>query len=903
VVPVECSAGEVVGKLDVAGHAMDASEVWLGRLGPAEKHFQRAEPEPVAGPPAYGWRFEGFPAGLHAARAWSLFDGKSSFLRLPAKDGSNGPVSVVKEQTTDLVNTFVTRPVSAKGDVIVNGSAAALGTLSLGPLSTYHPPPWESPYDDDPDAGNENENAFVEAKGAFRPALGVASGLEGLARARLEAGASAAGQAQLSYTLHLGGLSPKDGAEDGSSAQPTPWDVSRLHLRFAPPTGGTQALATDLADPALSLPALGPSSAPLALATQTACLADVELKLEIPPALGTLARAGARFVSAGPFYPVASSPLLGARGALSNWDDPVPPSPARTLPLALAGGFRYQIDPSVEVTLADASSPTWAYLPSLYLPPSGPLGCGDAVGTCLRLGCGSSYDAMTVQVLAADGVSPVAGCYVGGSAAFTVRVLDTGGLPPAVVSYAVDPPGLACGPSPTELCNGNCTVDPSFSVSVSGLAPGPHRLVACAGLASDPLCAHHAVPFEAIALACPPSFEVRLDPGEADVPAADPRVAPNLVATAGGCAASTAVTDDRPSRFPVGTTVVHFGAGVAGSCSTRVVVRASTLGLRHQAAALAAGRLERFALTGVPSTLSGSRPVTAGAYSYARRGPDSAIVASASGVGLVSFAGSASGPVAWTAAGLPTGPWRIAVHPAEPFVAVLGRTGTNEPWAVKVLQGATVLVSLPVPTAGVNLPQALTAIGWSPDGRRLAVAGVAGPASGGGPSFYVVHGWGPNVVGAPAEVATTVHTAPAGAAVHELLSRGDHLLLATNKALFRVDSGWHVVFARRNEDMAIAPSGEAVVLAAPEPAGVRLVHRSLIGAGATQGGPRVPYAKPGRNEVALTVDGRFGALSTYDNVAGQQPIVVYRLDSLSASSPPVALVVTTLDASDPQFER
>jgi hypothetical protein len=65
----------------------------------------------------------------------------------------------------------------------------------------------------------------------------------------------------------------------------------------------------------------------------------------------------------------------------------------------------------------------------------------------------------------------------------------------------------------------------------------------------------------------------------------------------------------------------------------------------------------------------------------------------------------------------------------------------------------------------------------------------------------------------------------------------------------------------------------------------------------------VPYAKPGTNEVALTDDGRFGALSTYDNVNGTLPIAVYRMDSLSSSSPAVALVVTNLDASDPQFER
>jgi hypothetical protein len=904
-VPVVCTAGAVEGALDVVGHTIDRSEVWLGRTGYLAGPFQSTEPS--SGTPPLQWKFRGFPSGSHAARAWSVFDDRESFLRLPAKDGPYGPVAVPVQQTTDLGNTFVTRPVAAQGDVVLSDSGTgALASLSIGPLSTSHPAPWESPWEDDPDEGTENSNSFMEATGALRQGEAY-SGLEGLARAQLKGGyAPVTGRANLGYTLYLGGLSPESGAASGMSAYPTPWDVSRLHLRFAPPGGGTERIAVRLA--ALALPALGPSSLPVTVPTQKVCVGTAALKLQLQPSLGQLSQPGASFQSVGPFYGAGdTSPLLGAKGDASNWDDSVPPASEVTVPLTLSAGFRYQISPWVGVMLTGASSATHAYLPSLYLPPSAHLRCGDTLGTCLRLGCGNTFEEMSVEVLAADGVSAAPECLAGTSAAFTVRVKDTGGLAPVAVSYALDPSGEGCGPSPTDLCDGDCAVDPQFPVTVSGLLPGAHRLVACAGLGSDPLCAHHSASFSVLALACPPSFEVRLDPGEPDVAATDPRVAPHLVATAAGCETSSPVQDDRPDRFRPGTTVVNFGAGDAGSCQTAVTVIPSTLTVKRQGATVP-GQLERFLLPGGPSTVASAIPIATGPYSDLRRGLDGAAVAGPAGLARVAFPAAGQPPASpmWHSVGLAGGPWRLAWHPTRPFLAIVGRTATDGPWAVKIVQGVQVLHTLPVPMAGANLAQTLTAIGWSPDGGRLAVAGVARSTSPGlQVSSYVVHSWGLAPVTGPTSPTTMVHPAGPGAAVHEILLRENHLLLATGQGLFRVDAAWHLVYSRSNMDMAIGPQGDAVVLAVMDPQAnrARLVYRSLVGAGETREGPAVSPAKPTPTEVAITADGRFAAITSYNGTNSTTPIPIYPLGTLSATSPPVAVAVARQGAQDPQFQR
>jgi hypothetical protein len=922
VIPVQCTAGAVRGALDVVGHEIVASQVWLGRNS-AEAPFQQTEPRPTGGVPRFDWRFDGFPQGSHAARAWAVLDGRSAFIRMPAKDGLYGRVAVIVQQTTNLGNTFVTRPVAAKGEVLLSDLGnGALASLSLGPLATQHWAPWESSYNDDPDRGDENPHSFTEAMGALRvTSTGTSlSGLEGLARAELKGGYDpTTGKTHLDYTLQLGGLSPMTGASDGSGAFPTPWDVSRLHLRFGDPEGGAfEGLAIGLVGGELALPAVGPASAPLTIPTQRACVARARLQLRIPPALGAIARPAAEIRSVGPHYGAAeSSPLADASGHYyPDWYDASPPGPAAVIPLELPAGFYYQVTPSVEVTLTGtAGAASRAYLPSLSLPGNAPLRCGDEHGPCLRLGCGgTSYEALSVEVLAADGVSPAPVCLSGTSAAFDVRVTDTVGLAPSRVSYALDPAGDGCGPSPTDLCDGNCLANPVFTVTVTGLTLGTHRLVACAapgveGAQGDPespsdgpTC-YQSAAFSVKTVACPSDFRVVLDPGEADVAASDPRVAPNLVvSSASDCSASLPVTDDRPARFPPGTTTVHFAAGQPGSCNTRVTVVPTALSLGHQAA----GWLRLFEPLTASSPLRSEIRVGPGPFDYRLLDHDNAVVARGGKVALTAFPAAGQPPATptWYPVGLPTGPWRLARHPTRPFLAVLGRTANGSsagPWAVKILQGTQILSTVTVPVAGPGLRLDITALGWSPDGRKLAVAGVALSTGGQTTTYrYVVHVWDTSSVSTPVGPTSTVAPAPQGAVVHEILFRAQDLLVATNRGLSRLDPDWHVVFNRSNYDMAIGPGGDGVVLATVEAdSKARLVYRVLTGAGETREGPVFP--KWGGYEVAFSADGRFAAISTSHGALKAVP--VYKLQGLTATSSAVALVTAPADGTDPQFRR
>jgi hypothetical protein len=743
----------------------------------------------------------------------------------------------------------------------------------------------------------------MEAKGALRIAADSHSGLEGLARAQLMGTYdTTTGEASLDYTLLLGGPSPAGGAADGSGAFPTPWDISRLHLRFGYP-GGWERLRVGLADAGLALAALSPGEGPVTAPTQEVCVAEAQLKLRIEPSIGAVSRPGARVETTGPFYGASNSSILfDVKGRLDpEWGDPPVPVSEVALPLRLPAGFIYEVSPAVDVTLGGpVGSTTRANLPSLRLPESAPLRCGDEHGTCLRLGCGETYEALGVEVLAADGLAPAPSCLAGTAADFAIRVTDTEGLAPSRVSYALDPSGEYCGPSPTVLCDGDCPVDPVFPITVSGLSPGVHRVAACAGFESDPFCAHHSAAFAVEALTCPSDFRVLLDPGEVDVAASDPRIAGNLQASVSGCGAGVPVTDDRPGSFPPGVTTVQFAAGGAGACQTRVTVIPSALSLKHQRPPAVDSLLELFAPLTLPSSLAGRVPVGSSPVAYLLGEDGRATVVGPSGLANVRF--SAAAPT-WHTIGLPTGPWRLAPHPSRPFHAVLGRPGAVGPWTIKVVQGTQVLGTASIP----GLPgyqQSLTAIGWSPDGHRLAVAGVAW-ATGVGPGpVYVAHVWDLTTPTSPVGPATTTHPAPSNAVVHEILLRASDLLVASGRGLYRLDPGWNPVYLRGNLDMVIGPGGDSVILASVEPtAKIRLVYRTFGPAGETREGPELLRTKMGTSEIAVTGDGRFAAITTYVGTTGNMAVPVFELESLSATSPPVAAVLTEYDGSDPQFRK
>jgi hypothetical protein len=254
--------------------------------------------------------------------------------------------------------------------------------------------------------------------------------------------------------------------------------------------------------------------------------------------------------------------------------------------------------------------------------------------------------------------------------------------------------------------------------------------------------------------------------------------------------------------------------------------------------------------------------------------------------------------------GLPTGPWKPAWHPqSADTYAVLGRAGTPPRWKVTIVRqmhvvGGVELPALPADVTDIDL----TAIGFSPSGQSVTVAGMARkPTEPGAGWYYVTCTWtlsGGGGSAAPAPV-LKFHRTPNADRVHDILIlEGGRLLMATRQGLFQVQgSMWTLLFARRNAHGVVLPGGQGVLLAEQAPGGVRLVHHLLTPA-MTRVGPAVSPGKRDLGEVAASPDALFGAL-----LAGAGNYVyVYRLDGLSPASVPVRTPrMTTESARHPAF--
>jgi hypothetical protein len=254
--------------------------------------------------------------------------------------------------------------------------------------------------------------------------------------------------------------------------------------------------------------------------------------------------------------------------------------------------------------------------------------------------------------------------------------------------------------------------------------------------------------------------------------------------------------------------------------------------------------------------------------------------------------------------GLPTGPWKVAWRPQSPDVyAVLGRAGTPPSWKVAIVREEQVLGSLELPALPAGLVDLdLTAIGFSPSGQSVTVAGtVRKPAGPGAGTYYVTCTWTLSAGGATASPAPSVRfrQSPGDDRVHHILPLdGGTLFMVTRRGLHRVQGAtWTLLFARRNVHAVVLPGGQGALLAEDVPSGVRLVHH-LLTPSQTRVGPTVSPAKFSRGEVAISRDARFGAL-----LAGNGDYVyVYRLDGLSPSSAPVRTPRTTSPkARHPEF--
>jgi hypothetical protein len=397
------------------------------------------------------------------------------------------------------------------------------------------------------------------------------------------------------------------------------------------------------------------------------------------------------------------------------------------------------------------------------------------------------------------------------------------------------------------------------------------------------------------------------------VPATDSRIASRLVAAVPE--GWPAPDDNRPDPFPLGETVVHFTFGDLGGCDTTVRVVPAHIGVTGAPPQPGQGKVELHDLSGPQDldTALAHFPDAGSDYAFSADGHRlvvaggglSAIIrlpeSSNDSAVVTSLAVPASAQVD---VGLPTGPWKVAWRPqSTEAYAVLGRSGTPSRWKVQIVRETHVLGGLELPALPSDVTDvSLTAIGFSPGGHSVTVAGTARKPTGPGAGWYYVictwtlSGGGPSASATPA---VKFRRIPGEDRVHDILVlEGGRLLMVTGKGLHQVQGAtWTLLFARRNAHGVVLPGGQGALLAEVTSRGVRLVDHRLV-TGQTRVGSAVSPGKRMAGEVAASPDARFGAL-----LAGAGDYVyVYRLDNLTPASAPVRTPRTTTEfARHPAF--
>jgi hypothetical protein len=909
-VDVRKNAGILKGKLEVVGHPIVEGEVilddpdWGMRLA--------LQPSPGYAPPL-AWSFCGAPAGAHGVIASALLDEGMRAVVLPYKDGPNGQAFVPLCGTADLGSTFVTRPAVAHGLVRLRSPGGPLlSSLALGSVR------WHSAGDFE---GWSVQSSFAQAAGSEAMPVGGASGLGAFSRASLIGTIDAERRnADLAYSVLLPGLSPPNGPLDGTGALRTSWDVSRFGLRWGGwPDGEERLTLTSGLDLHYSGAEPGRD---VTIPDQEICLSRVGLTLRTDSAGGRLRYPWLSFRSVGPFLAPASpagTPLAEAAGNASGPWTGDEGRPEVSVPATLAAGFQYELRPSVYVALGPAgSSPSWTYVyvnSPIVWPSEGGLACGASAEICGSVGSGGEVSTGAVSILDATGTTSAPTEVVGSTAFFSARVEYSADMRPDEVSYVLDPSEPAvCHPGETLLCDGNCPDPARFDLTLTGLASGSHTLRVCA---EDPLHCDpsHDHTFTVPPPPCPPGFTVVAAPGDTSVRASDARVASRLVATAPEGWEGTP-TDDRPAAFPLGETAVHFTFAGLGQCATTVEVVPAQIGVTLRSPQSQQGLVELRDLSGPQDldTVVTYFPDAGSDYAFSpdgRRlavagGGRAAVVRLPPSGNTAATTSLAVPPAALVDVGLPTGPWKIAWRPQSTDVyAVLGRAGTPPSWKVAIVRETQVVGGLALPPLPAELTDLdLTAIGFSPSGHAVTVAGtVRKPTGPGAGWYYVTSTWTLSAGGASASSTPVVRfrRTPGEERVHDILVReGGQLFMVTGKGLYQVQGAtWTLLFARKNAHGVVLPGGQGALLAEEARDGVRLVHH-LLAPPVTRVGPPVPFGKRTMGEVAANPDARFGAL-----LAGSGDAVyvyIYRLDGLTAASAPVrASHMTHVSARHPAF--
>lgn len=710
-VPVMRNAGDLTGLFDLAGYDEQSAHVQV-RPAPAGGFLPGVNPptfaasdQPDRNQSADFWTIEGLTEGNWEVEARALVAGGDWLMRLPMLGAANGVAAISAGEVTDLDVTFVTRPRKAEGRIVIAdpGGHTDLDQLRNQPITSH----WIN------HLSTSAMEAIGDASAAAVPNGG--SGYRAISFGRLLGDYDEQQQrAELDYSVLMAGLSPLQGATDGSDARVTPWDVANLRLELGDNAAYRHTAWVDwrqdlhyLVEPhAFDHP-------PFSVPQQNVCIGQINAEFRVgagdgalyAPRLGVPDFAGITAPTAVPQV------TYRARGEATGMPRTFAQRSAQArVRLALPEGIRYSVVPQVRFVDSSGALDSELTLETRPLPPISEMACGAVSDVCLNIDAGSG----TSHALGIGFDPPPPACLPAGQPVTLYVHVESDGLPVTATTYSLDggPPQLLCGP---------CSADPSnLPIPLPALSAGYHTLVVEAGSGNGcnaRLTHSLGIADGPLVLSCPQQIEVVLEAGEQSVAATDPRIAEVLTASAtGACNLPVPIHDDRPDVFTQAQTDVVFTAADA-TCATTV----SLIADRAQIALLDGNDVRVHRLDGQlewQRTFSGPRDL---AYDAAG---DTLAVLDAAGVtvldandghDLLSFPSFAN-------------PFRrVAFRPGSgndlAFVVQGTNLQRNGPYLVWArLQGS----SQPLQSIPIQLPQGWTltapSIAWSPDGTRILAA-------------------------------------------------------------------------------------------------------------------------------------------------------------------------------------
>jgi len=571
------TAGILEGLFDVSGHDETRAEIRIVDL----PYYYYTNPPlvPTGNVPTVPWKFEGIPAGSHEISAKAIVDGGNQVLEFPHRASFNQKVTITAQQTTNIGSTFIAKPNTVKGKLVFvdPGGDTDLKGIQTGPLLDFYGSGTSHMEAVGVDAVASNTLACImRSSGVGGRSLGRLIGTYDLSQ----------NTAEFSYELLLAGLSPENGAVNGTSACPAPWRISGAYTHMitetvAPNTG--HCYSTIEFDQYFPL-RFDVNAEPLQFPEQKICFGKLRLDLHLNPNLGSIYapflyiyQEGSDVASNefGTIYSFGYGYAYGTPYAYSQ------SASTATVSATLPEGLRYRIYPYVMFRPASQPSGygTYIYMPPFTFPSEGFLGCSEMHDICAMM----NDEEGNYSILSISFPSDTDYCLTDGNLQLNISVNLSDGSNVARVGYLLDSSNIDTAtledPNAVILCSSNCGPNPDYVINISSLSPGSHSLTIIAVAANTCITKrtyNFHVQSEPIALQCPASFTVELLPDETSISTNDPRVANQLVPTvSGGCNLPITPSNDIPDEFLVGQTTVNFWLlkPQVQTCSTVVTVK------------------------------------------------------------------------------------------------------------------------------------------------------------------------------------------------------------------------------------------------------------------------------------------------------------------------------------------